>query len=234
MTFPASRFAKRTLDIVLSAAALVVLLPLFLPLMIVLRLTGEGKVFYRQDRVGYRGKRFGLLKFATMLENSPNIGTRTITLKNDPRVLPLGRFLRKTKLNELPQLFNVLNGDMSIIGPRPLTPNHFDYYSEDVKKIIGQVPPGLSGVGSVVFRDEESVLATSHTPPAQCYAEDIAPYKGRLEVWYVEHRSFWLDLQLILITVWVIAFPRSRIYTRLLKGLPMRGRDKTNAEKLTC
>jgi lipopolysaccharide/colanic/teichoic acid biosynthesis glycosyltransferase len=214
----AYRCAKRTLDIVLSATALLVLLPLFIPLIIILRLTGEGKVFYRQERVGHQGNRFGLLKFATMLKNSPNIGTGTITTKNDPRVLPLGGFLRKTKLNELPQLLNVLNGDMSIIGPRPLTPDHFDYYSEDVKKVIGQVPPGLSGVGSIVFRDEESVLAKSHKPPAQCYAEDIAPCKGRLEVWYVEHRSFWLDLKLIFITVWVIAFPRSELYRRWLES----------------
>ena len=215
------RWAKRALDIVLSATALLVLLPLFIPLLIILRLSGEGEVFYRQERVGYRGHRFGLLKFATMLKNSPNIGTGTITSKNDPRVLPLGGFLRKTKINELPQVLNVLKGDMSIIGPRPLTSNHFDYYSEDAKKIIGQVPPGLSGVGSIVFRDEESVLAESHKPPTQCYAEDIAPCKGRLEVWYVQHRSFWLDLKLIFVTVWVIAFPRSAFYQRWLKGLPL-------------
>lgn len=218
--FPIYRCAKRTLDIVLCATALLVLLPLFIPLIVILRLSGEGEVFYRQERVGYRGRRFGLLKFATMLKNSPNIGTGTITTKNDARVLPVGGFLRKTKLNELPQLLNVLKGDMSIIGPRPLTSNHFDYYSEGVKEIIGHVPPGLSGVGSIVFRDEESLLAKSHKPLTQCYAEDIAPCKGRLEVWYVEHRSFWLDLKLIFITVWVIAFPRSTIYGRWLKGLP--------------
>jgi lipopolysaccharide/colanic/teichoic acid biosynthesis glycosyltransferase len=222
MPLPAYRYAKRTLDIVLSAAALVVLLPLFIPLMIVLRLTGEGEVFYRQERVGYQGMKFGLLKFATMLKNSPNIGTRTITVKNDPRVLPLGRFLRKTKINELPQLINVLKGDMSVVGPRPQTEECFAYFPEKDRDRVCLAKPGLTGIGSVVFRDEEEIVARSGKSHDRAFREDVQPYKLALEIWYIEHQSLWLDLKLIVITAWVIAFPRSRIYTRLLKGLPMR------------
>jgi lipopolysaccharide/colanic/teichoic acid biosynthesis glycosyltransferase len=217
---PAYRCAKRTLDIVLAAAALLVLLPLFVPLIIILRLTGEGEVFYRQERVGYRANKFSLLKFATMLKNSPNMGTRTITTKNDPRVLPLGRWLRKTKINELPQLINVLKGDMTIVGPRPQTEECYGCFPEKDRDRICQTKPGLTGVGSVLFRDEEEILARSPKDFARCYREDIMPYKLALEIWYIEHQSFWLDLKLILITVSVIAFPMSTVYRRWLKGLP--------------
>ena len=152
---------KRIFDITLSAGLMLVLLPLFLPLATLLRLTGEGKVFYRQKRIGAGQQPFEILKFATMLENSPNIGTGDITLRNDPRVLPLGRVLRKTKINELPQLWNVLVGNMSIVGPRPLTPNHFNHYNDTDRKNIAVVTPELpvfprlfSGMKKRFFRKE--------------------------------------------------------------------------------
>ena len=128
-----------------------------LPLMFILRVSGEGEIFFLQNRVGRGGKDFKLYKFATMLKDSPKIGTGTISMKNDPRVLPVGKILRKTKINELPQLINVLVGDMSIIGPRPLTLKSFDLYSLDVQQAIKKVKPGLSGVGSIVFRKEEDI-----------------------------------------------------------------------------
>ena len=103
---------------------------------ILLKFTGEGDIFFYQDRIGKNGKYFKLYKFATMLRNSPNIATGTITIKNDPRILPLGRILRKTKINELPQLFNILIGDMSFIGPRPLTPQNFKYYDTKTQNTI--------------------------------------------------------------------------------------------------
>ncbi len=215
-------FTKRTLDILLSAAALLVLLPLFIPLVIVLRLTGEGEVFYRQERVGYRGTRFGLLKFVTMLKNSPNIGTRTITTKNDPRVLPLGRMLRKTKTNELPQLLNVLKGDMSIVGPRPQTEECYNYFPERDRERIYQSRPGLTGIGSVIFRDEEEMLARSPKGYAGCYREEIMPFKQALELWYLENQSLWVDLKIIALTAAVILAPRSSLPYALLKGLPQR------------
>lgn len=150
---------KRFFDILLTSLAVLVLSPLLVPIMIILKLTGEHYIFYCQERVGKDRKPFGLMKFATMLKDSPNIGTGDITTRHDPRVLPFGRFLRKTKINELPQLFNILKGDMSIIGPRPLTPRNFAYYSPEIQQAIGELRPGLSGIGSVIFRDEERYLA---------------------------------------------------------------------------
>ena len=121
-------------DILLSSLSLLVLSPLLLPILFILRCTGEGEVFFKQERIGRYGQTFKLFKFATMLKNSPNMGTGTLTIDNDPRVLPFGVFLRKSKINELPQLFNILKGDMSIIGPRPLTREGFDVYTNDIKK----------------------------------------------------------------------------------------------------
>lgn len=128
------RFIKRFFDILFSLIALILLLPVFIPIIILLLLTGEHEVFYRQDRVGYKNKIFGILKFATMLKNSPNMGSKDLTMRNDPRVTPMGRFLRKSKINELPQLINILTGDMSFTGPRPLMKSGFDRYSDEIDR----------------------------------------------------------------------------------------------------
>jgi len=211
---------KRSFDILLSLIALLVFLPIGLPIALILRFTGEGEIFYPQDRVGKGGKPFNMYKFATMLKNSPNIGPGDITVTNDTRVLPVGRFLRKTKLNEVPQLLNILFGTMSIVGPRPLTPKNFSYYSDADQEIIGRMRPGLTGIGSIVFRDEESIIGTSDKPFEQCYREDIAPYKAELERWYYQHQGLFTDLMIILITAWVVLQPQSTIYRRVWKDLP--------------
>lgn len=208
--------AKRLLDIVVASILLVLVLPACLPIIAVLAVTGEREIFYAQIRVGAVGRRFKLLKFATMLKDSPNIGTGTVTVKGDPRVLPVGRVLRKTKLNELPQIWNVLRGDMSLVGPRPLAEQDFAYYLPEVQTKIVQVKPGLTGLGSVVFRDEEAVLANSDLPPIEAYRQEVAPYKGRLESWYVDHRTIWLDLKLLILTAIVVLLPRGRWSTRWL------------------
>lgn len=212
---------KRGFDIVASAVGLVCLLPVLVPVMLILRFTGEGEIFYRQPRIGRNGREFGLLKFATMLKDSPNLPGGYLTTEGDPRILPFGRFLRSTKLNELPQLVNILVGDMSIIGPRPQAPPHFEVFPEDVKKEIILVRPGLSGIGSIFFRNEE-VMLRNVAPERrhEVYANDIAPYKGALEVWYVRNASLWLDMKLIFLTLWVVLFPRSRLHHRMLKDLP--------------
>ena len=209
----------RALDIVLSATALALLAPLLLPLMLALRLTGEGEVFFRQQRVGRRGEPFGVWKFATMLKASPGIGTGLLTVKDDPRVLPLGRVLRATKINELPQLINVLAGDMSLIGPRPQAPPHFEVFPEPVRRRLRTVRPGLSGIGSIVFRDEERCLERAEDKE-RFYAEVIAPYKGALECWFIERRCVRLYLLLIFLTVWAVAFPGSGLYRSVLTDLP--------------
>jgi lipopolysaccharide/colanic/teichoic acid biosynthesis glycosyltransferase len=213
---------RRLIDVVFAVTCLVLFLPLAIPIMIALRLTGEGKIFYFQPRVGYQGRIFKLVKFATMLEDSPNLLSGDITLKNDPRVLPLGKFLRITKINEVPQILNILRGDMTIIGPRPLTPRNFAVYPEEVKKELVQVRPGLTGIGSIVFRDEESILANSPKSYLECYTNDISPYKGTLEQWYIRNRTFGLDLKILFLTAWVVLFPCSNLHMRFLKELPKR------------
>lgn len=210
---------QRLLDIVFSSLALLVLSPLLLPIMLALRLTGEGEVFYVQQRVGRGGAPFGLYKFATMLKNSPNIGTGTVTVKGDPRVLPLGRFLRKTKINELPQLLNIFKGDMSIIGPRPQTQRCFDAFPAESQAQIVRVRPGLSGIGSIVFRDEEELMHAS-AEPERFYDTVIMPYKGRLEEWYVAHQGVRTYLAGIFATAWVVLFPKSQLVWKLFPGLP--------------
>lgn len=212
--------SKRFIDVMLASWALLVLSPLLLGLMVVLRFTGEGEVFYRQTRVGQGGRRFDLLKFATMLKNSPQLGTGLLTTRDDPRVLPVGRFLRRTKLNELPQLLNIWLGDMSVIGPRPQTPEHVAMFPDDLGPVVLAVRPGLSGIGSIVFRDEELLLSRSPKGPARCFAEDITPYKTALEAWYVENRSTWLDLQLVCLTLLAVANPSARRHWRVLPKLP--------------
>ena len=212
---------KRFLDLVLSLLALILISPLFIPIVIVLLLTGEHYVFYTHDRVGYKGKIFRLIKFSTMLKDSPNLGTKDITLKKDPRVFPFGRFLRKTKINELPQILNVLKGDMSIIGPRPLTPRNFNYYSEEAKKNISKLKPGITGIGSIVFRDEEALLSTYKTSVENYYKANISPYKGELETWYLQNQNTFLDFKLMALTVLIVFFPSANI-NPFFKNLPPR------------
>jgi lipopolysaccharide/colanic/teichoic acid biosynthesis glycosyltransferase len=209
---------------IVSFITLLILSPLFIPIVIALRLTAEGEVFYFQERIGLNNSRFQIWKFATMLKNSMNMGTGSITLQNDFRVTPIGKFLRKTKINELPQIINILKGDISLVGPRPLVTKTFSAYSSEVQERIYKVKPGLTGIGSIIFRDEESIIsAEKDEDPHEFYKRVIAPYKGELEMWYQDHRSFFLDLQLIFMTAWVILFPKSRLYEKWFKDLPARG-----------
>ena len=210
----------RLFDIILSSLALITLLPLLGPLALLLSFTGEGKVFYRQERVGIRNKIFKLLKFATMLEDSPNLPGGDITHGDDPRVLPVGKILRKTKINELPQLLNIFLGDISIVGPRPLTPRNFEYYDKETQDAINKIKPGLTGVGSIVFRDEESIIHNSSQSPEECYKEDITPYKGELEKWFSQNQSLYLYFSLIFLTAWVVFFPKSGIVWKVFSSIP--------------
>ena len=214
----------RIIDVVLSTMAFFILLPFFIPIIIILLLTGENKVFYFQKRVGYKNQDFKIIKFATMLANSENMGTGSLTLKNDSRVLPFGAFLRKTKINELPQILNIIKGDLSIVGPRPQMRVDFEKYSDQIQKKIYNVKPGLTGIGSIVFRDEEQLIsaASKVENPHHFYKRVIAPYKGELEMWYQSNRSIYLDFQLIFITAWAIFFPKTRLYEKWFNNLPKR------------
>ena len=210
---------QRFFDVLLSGLAIIIFTPILLPVILILKFTGEGEIFFEQTRVGKDKAPFQLLKFATMLKNSESIGAGTVTLKNDFRVLPFGKFLRKTKLNELPQLFNIFKGDMSVIGPRPLHKKQFSFYSKEHQDIIASTMPGLSGVGSIVFRDEERILHSSGDPDST-YKEKISPVKGMLEKWYVENKSIYLYFKLILLTIIAVAFSRLNM-KKFFKGLEL-------------
>jgi lipopolysaccharide/colanic/teichoic acid biosynthesis glycosyltransferase len=210
---------QRLLDVLFSSIALIILSPLLLLTALILKFTGEGEVFFIQDRVGKNGQLFKLFKFATMLKNSPSIGSGTVTLKGDPRILPIGKFLRKTKINELPQLINILMGDMSIVGPRPQAQRCFNAFPKEFQKIIIQSKPGLSGIGPIIFRDEEDIIA-DHKASIDFYDSVLAPYKGEVESWYISNQNLFIYFVVIGVTVWVVLFPSSRIVWRAFKDLP--------------
>lgn len=215
-------FFKRFFDIIFSSIAIILLSPLLILVIICLLLTGEHIVFYLQERIGFKNKKFKIIKFATMIKNSPNIGTGLHTKKNDPRILPLGGFLRKTKINELPQLFNILFGSMTIVGPRPLVDKTFEPYSDKVKKNIYNIKPGLSGIGSIVFRDEEELLSKTNLPLDEYYKKFISPYKGELELWYQKNISLYTDFLIIIITAFTVFFPNNNLVSLFFKDLPKK------------
>jgi lipopolysaccharide/colanic/teichoic acid biosynthesis glycosyltransferase len=199
---------------------MVILLPFMVPIMIGLRLTGEHYIFYLQPRVGKSGKEFNVFKFATMLKNSPNMQGGFITQAKDPRILPMGTFLRKTKINEIPQLMNIFLGQMSFVGPRPIVQAHLDLYPETTRREILKLTPGLTGIGSLVFRDEEGVLDRAGGDRKRLHDTVIAPYKGELELWYRQHRSLTVYFLIIFLTAWSLLRPRSDAYKRVFHDLP--------------
>lgn len=222
-----SEWLIRVCDICLSLFAIILFSPLLLILLILLKLTGEGKIFYFQERVGYKGRHFSLIKFATMVQNSPDIGTKELTLPDDPRVLPLGKVLRKSKLNELPQLFNVIKGDLSLIGPRPQTEFYHQCFSQDDVEFITSIKPGLSGIGSVYFRNEEELFR--NRSDAKIFDEEvIMPYKGRLERWYAENISLGKYFKLIILTIYVVVTGAKLDLTKIFQNLPHPPKELSN------
>lgn len=210
---------QRFFDITFSILALIAMAPLFIPIIIILKFTGEGEVFYIQSRIGFKGNTFDLLKFATMLKNSSNLGTGDITLKNDPRVLPLGNFLRKTKINELPQILNIIKGDMSMVGPRPHTKRNFLLYSTKIQEVVTTQRPGLTGIGSIVFRDEENILEVANDK-LHFYQNVIVPYKGELEYWYINNKNLFKYFLIIFLTAWSVIMPKNKLIWKIFKDLP--------------
>ena len=215
-------FFKRLFDFVLALIALVILIPFLLPITIILLLTGEHEVLYLQKRVGYKNSRFKIWKFATMLKASPSMGNGSLTLCNDPRVLPIGKFLRQSKINEIPQIFNVLIGDMSFVGPRPQMEVDFFKFPDHVQTVIYNSNPGITGIGSIIFRDEEKWITNAEGDKHEFYKTHIAPYKGELEIWYQNNLSFKTDFLLLFITVWVILVPKSEFVYSVFKNLPQK------------
>lgn len=216
---------KRTFDLLASILGLLVISPLFLVIMVVLKLTGEGEIFYLQERMGLHNKPFFIYKFATMLKDSANMGHKTLTVRNDPRITKVGRLLRITKINELPQILNVIKGDMALIGPRPILVKNFVNYTPEVQEVIYKNRPGITGLGSLIFRDEE-LLVTAYKSkgknPSEYYSTHIFPYKGALEQWYYINCSLTVDFKILFLTFWSLVNRNSEIVYKTFNNLPVK------------
>lgn len=200
--------AKRTLDIVASAFGLAVLLPVFVAIAIWIKIDSEGPVLFRQERVGRNGRVFRILKFRTMTVASSGTGLQ-LTVGADRRITRTGGILRRFKLDELPQLLNVLRGDMSLVGPRPEVPRYVACYTDEQRALVLSVRPGITDPASIAFVDESRLLAAS-IDPEKTYIEAILPRKLQLYTDYVRTRTFWGDVRLILQTLAVAVNPALR------------------------
>ena len=198
-TYGVQIMLKRLFDLLLSLLGLVVCAPLFAGVMIWIRLDSAGPVFFRQVRVGLNGRLFRIHKFRTMVVNAEARGPQ-VTVGEDSRITRSGRFLRKYKLDELPQLIDVLLGNMSLVGPRPEVPKYVAHYPAGVRELVLSVRPGITDFASIEFRDENALLQGAANPE-QVYVEQILPIKLQLYLRYVEQRSLWLDIRLIAQTV---------------------------------
>ena len=207
----------RAVDISLSLMALAPLTLLFLPISLLLLLTGEGKVFYLQTRIGQYERKFKLIKFATMLQDSPNIGSGTLTLSDDPRVLPVGKYLRISKINELLSLLMFL-WQYEYRWTEASSRKNFLSYPMHSRAVIASVKPGLTGLGSIVFSNEEHILQTVENP-IEFYNVEIMAYKASLETWYVENESLAIYIKIIFATAVKLLF-RYNMTQTLFPNLP--------------
>ena len=196
---------KRSFDIICALCGLIILSPVLLLIIVLIKLTSTGPVFFRQTRVGQYEKLFQIHKFRTMIVNAEASGLK-ITVGRDLRITSIGHFLRKTKLDELPQLIDVVLGKMSLVGPRPEVPEYVQYYTNEVKAIVLSVRPGITDWASIKMIDENDILARA-SDPQQAYIQQILPEKLAYAVRYVQTRSLRLDVYLILLTI-------SKIFTR--------------------
>ena len=192
---------KRFFDFTVSLIAMIILSPLYLFLAIFVKLDSKGPVIYKQKRIGKDGKEFILYKFRTMYVGADRKGKITVGHR-DPRVTRVGYYLRKYKLDELPQLFNILRGDMSFVGPRPEVEKYVKLYDEQQRKVLS-VRPGLTDYASLEYVDESEILAKSDNPE-QTYIEEVMPAKLALNLKYIEERNFLVDLKLILKTIFKV------------------------------
>mgnify|MGYP001226212361 CR=1 FL=1 len=196
---------KRMFDVVFSILGMVLLFPILLPIAILIKSESNGPIFFRQSRVGLRGKIFQIHKLRTMYVNSENIGR--ITIGNDRRITNFGKFLRRYKIDELPQLIDVLSGSMSIVGPRPEIEEYVDTYPKDIKKKILSVKPGITDYASITMIDE-SLLLANYSNPQEAYAKSVLPKKLELSTKYVENNNIFLDIKIILLTLQKIILKR--------------------------
>ncbi len=194
---------KRSFDVAFSLGMLLVLSPIFVCIVFFLLFASGCKVFFSQTRIGLHGKEFRLLKFRTMKAGAEASGQLTVGGR-DPRITMPGRFLRKYKLDELPQLINVLRGDMSLVGPRPEVPKYVALYTDDQRNVL-QIRPGITDFASLKYIDENEILGRADDPE-KVYLREIMPAKLALNLKYLEDRSFLIDLKIIILTAWRIVF----------------------------
>lgn len=210
---------KRFVDVVVSLGAILFFSPIFLLVALVLVFTGH-KVLFRQRRLGLNGEEFTILKFVTMVDHLPKEPGEGITTRDDPRVTKIGRFLRITKINELPQLANVLLGSMSIVGPRPLMRDGFDMFSQQAQSAVRSLRPGITSISSIVFRDEEKLVSESELDPLTFYKTRIFPVKSELEIWYWQNKSLRVDLLIMMLTGLKVIWPSAAFERQLFPRLP--------------
>ena len=203
-------YIKRFFDIVFAVIGLLLTSPIVLFVILLKKITGEKEVFYIKGRVGKGGKLFPFIKLSSMIPAQKGEKTSSLTLSNDSRITPLGHFIRKTKIDEFPQFVNILRGELSFIGPRALMPKIHKDYSKKVKQELTKIRPGVTGLATVVFRNEAELLAQSdYTNELEFYKEVIAPAKGAIEMIYTKNQGFILDFTILLLTIWQIFIPQS-------------------------
>lgn len=218
---PMYKYLKRAVDFLLALVLLILLSPVLIFLIILLGISGDGAIFFFQNRMGFQAKDFDIWKFATMRKGSARMKGGAITLNGDPRVTLPGKFLRASKLNELPQLINVIKGEMSIVGPRPLIRKSFEQYPPEIQASINTLKPGITGIGSIVFRNEAFLMARAGVDPHVFYKEQILPYKGKLEDWYVNNQTFRTDLLILGLTAYVLFMPATpQLIFKIFPSLP--------------
>jgi len=191
--------SKRIFDIIAAMVGLVLFLPLFVAIALWVKFDSPGPVFFYQTRVGRNGKPFRIIKFRTMVIEAETRGPK-ITIDGDSRVTRSGAFLRRWKFDEIPQLINVLVGDMSLVGPRPEVPEYVAYYPGDMREKVLSVRPGITDYASLMFRHEDRILAKSDDP-LQVYVDKVLPQKLEYAAYYVDHRNLWLDIKILLKTL---------------------------------
>lgn len=193
-----NKIIKRIFDFIASLLGCIILIPVFAIIAILIKLDSKGPVFFKQKRVGEYGKEFEILKYRTMVVDAEKLG-KQITVGNDCRITKIGRFLRKYKLDELPQLFNVLKGDMSLVGPRPEVPKYVNLYNEDERAVLN-VKPGITDFASIEYRDENEILGSVENPE-EYYINIIMKHKLQLNLKYIDNNNLFLDIKIILKTL---------------------------------
>jgi lipopolysaccharide/colanic/teichoic acid biosynthesis glycosyltransferase len=213
------RIYKRFFDISFSILGIIIASPILVVAIICLLFSGESSPIYVSYRVGKGGNLFRMFKLRTMRSNNSK-NSSPLTGYNDNRVSSLGRFLRFSKIDELPQFFNILNGDLSFVGPRPMLPEVFMFYSEPIQEKLNRIRPGVTGIGSIVFRNEGSLFKGLKVSYEEFYKDQIAPVKADLETWYTKNMSFKTDVKILIFTVVAVLYGQVKSVEKRFENLP--------------